>query len=326
MQSLPMQCNQRQRGDRLASCVPEFAGDPCTDFKELLSWENQEASHRRLLQWCIAASFIHGMLSMQSSACTEQVSFTARRNKKEQVGPFLAQHGFQIEDVAMDNSSGKVTITFGSREEARRACQVVAAGTNSTFPFRSAEQRSWGRQRRQQVQLRGSSSLCKLKAESMVEPQVREDCEVITADALPVKTGRGFMYLCSKNTMVPSGLLPLVVLATYCKQEAQQCASSPLEFKLKVRFHGSWEEFSLQAHDLRVFSAIEEVRKNMDKEFGPHISLTQRKQITVERAASVRRMMDQLHGGEPPVRSVVRPSEDFLTSLLPSLNSLGLQF
>ena len=73
--------------------------------------------------------------------------------------------------------------------------------------------------------------------------------------------------------MVPSGLLPLVVLATYCKQEApqvcqvrlarpvsrgrdlaekaQQCASSPLEFKLKVRFHGSWEEFSLQAHDLR---------------------------------------------------------------------------
>ena len=69
---------------------------------------------------------------------------------------------------------------------------------------RSAEQRSWGRQRRQQaqglnasecicpvvelkrlqplastsvfcaqVQLRGSSSLCKLKAESMVEPQVR---------------------------------------------------------------------------------------------------------------------------------------------------------
>ena len=34
-------------------------------------------------------------------------------------------------------------------------------------------------------------------------------------------------------------------------EKAQQCASSPLEFKLKVRFHGSWEEFSLQAHDLR---------------------------------------------------------------------------
>ncbi|CAE7808838.1 exo1 [Symbiodinium sp. CCMP2592] len=177
---------------------------------------------------------------------------------------------------------------------------------------------------RSKVQLRGSSSVCKLKAESLVEPQVREDCEVITADALPVKTGRGFMYLCSKNTMVPSGLLPLVVLATYCKQEAQQSSAS--EFKLKVRFHGSWEEFSLQAHDLRVFSVIEEVRNNMDKEFGPHISLTRRKQITVERAASVRRLMDQLHGGEPPVRSMVRPSEDFVTSLLPSLSSLGLQF
>ena len=78
----------------------------------------------------------------------------------------------------------------------------------------------------------------------------------------------GFMYLWSKNTTTPLGLLPLVLLATYHQQEAgkrvhsshslfnftprmseQAIQSSASEFKLKVRFHGNWEEFSLRACD-----------------------------------------------------------------------------
>ncbi|CAE8590173.1 unnamed protein product [Polarella glacialis] len=297
-------------------------GDPARTFRTLLGYG--DAIQERLLQWCIAASYVHGAISLRGSSCTEEVRFVPRQGQRLQVEGFLRSHGFQVTSSRSERSN-EVIVTFASKEEACRALQVAALGTNGSFPFKRAEANSWGRQRRLQVQLRGSApGNCTLVAQSMSEPQVQDGAEVITACALPVKTSKGFFYLCSKNTVVPCGLLPVAIMATYFKQELAQ-GSSPGRFILKARFLSKWEHFDLRVADASAFADISIIRDNMDKEFAPGVAAGARPRIVNERSDAVLRLMDRLCTGGPPLQTIA-PQSSFglLRNALAPLDLSGI--
>merc|ERR1712032_1508217 len=75
------------------------------------------------------------------------------------------------------------------------------------------------------------------------------------------------MYLCTKCSVLPRGILPLVLLATYGK------VFRKIEddiVTVKAKFHGALEVLRFRCpKNKRVLELLESIRKHMDEEFMP---------------------------------------------------------
>lgn len=111
------------------------------------------------------------------------------------------------------------------------------------------------------------------------------------------------MYLCTKCSTMPRGILPLVILATYPK------AFRKIEDGIvivKARFHGALEVLRFKCpKNTRVLELLANIRKHMDKEFIPMLKeLDERQDIMDERREAVLELMSELAARSAPILPV----------------------
>jgi len=171
-------------------------------------------------------------------------------------------------------------------------------------------------------------SECQVAQDSLASG-VRDDIvTVICADMLPIiaKRDKKMFYLCTKNTVVPNGILPLLILATY-----HAAATRMTERALEVTavFLGMKETLAFKAPegDNEVMRMVTHIREHMDEEFrGPHGVLppAECQRIVQMRQDQVLSLMRRLQSGTPmfragEVRASYRVPASGLRSLLAGL-------
>ncbi|CAE8605495.1 unnamed protein product [Polarella glacialis] len=287
------------------------------ELRRLLLPDHQDVDKRRLLHWCLASAFLHGILVCENVGKIHELKFEPWESlslenaaeRKTWLVSFLRRHGFAVKSSRTGkDKDGSVFVKFDDQESARLAFQVCSlVGTNVNIPFKRCCK--WGPQQTVINSLQWCAGAeCKIVQNSFAAFPVEDDggdVTIIASEFLPIETAGGAMFwLCTKCSQVPNGILPLVILATYDAQSYEE-----LEGKIRVnaRFFGVKDtmEFT-KPRDNEVLELVRAIRKDMDKEFmGPSgvARPDECRSIVVTRQDQVLKLMRRLEAGAPIFRT-----------------------
>lgn len=271
---------RRRQKDRLdadgqrAQEVPGQAQGASAELRRLLRPEHEDLDKRRLLNWCIAAAFLHGVLECENLDHVQEIMFepweTARPDdapeQRQFLEMFLRRHGFLVQSSRVGKQGG-IFVKFQTQKHARLALRVCSmVGTDSAVPFRRCSK--WG-PKDEVIYCRDwcGAAECKVAKNSLAALPEESQVTVVAAELLPISTkgNKSMYYLCTKCSVVPRGILPLVVLATYHAAELEDHGNS---LTVRARFFDTLEELQFtKPPDVEVVQLVRKIRDGMDKEF-----------------------------------------------------------
>eukprot|EP00439_Symbiodinium_sp_Y106_P077821 s595_g16.t1 len=291
---------RRRRQEKLSVKVERShpAKFPGEDIRKLLGSEPMHRDTELLLAWCIAASFTAGILEITNGSSTEQLKYRSKRNRQDLILPYLRQCGFRVQNHRI-LKKGDVEITFSSTEEAHRAYQEAALVNNNFVPFQGAD--SWGRPNaRTTIQPRKcyEDAPVRIVNSSLVQLPPTEDATVVAAEVLPCmdQKRKSMSYFCTKCSVVPTGILPLVLCATYPPVRVDK--QTPGIWKVSFQVHGHKEEREYRAPGEKVEDLLDRIRKQLDTEFGS--THEARHRVVEERRKAILELLTLLDSPQPP--------------------------
>ena len=95
-----------------------------------------------LLAWCIAASFISGLIEVKYGSSTAQLKYRAKKGRSHEVGEVLRHQGFRVTTKHLKKGDVEVTFQNGP-EEAHKAYQIAQLVNNKMMPWKDSD--PWGR-------------------------------------------------------------------------------------------------------------------------------------------------------------------------------------
>jgi len=318
---------------------PPRRSDPAAEFNRLLQTHLHDTQKRRLLQWCLAAAFAHGILETQGLGRGLDVKVEpwrdghengnrgtapAKEDLKEWSKQFFRQQGLGVYSSKLAQF-GDVFLKFEKDEDARVAIQAgQLMGVSVDLPFRRiSKARSV-----ESVQPRKcyQDAECKVAMNSLAGLPARDSATIVSAEFLPIedaKSGKVF-YLCTKCSEVPHGILPLVIIATYHQARLREEGD---QLVVRAKFRGVLEEMRFRKPcDHKVLDLLKSIRQHMDLEFGgPKGSLaapSERRCTVAERQRQVLELMDKLSSVAEPLIAPERISRSLPRGRWTGLSSL----
>eukprot|EP00971_Amphidinium_carterae_P049126 968007-Amphidinium_carterae.2 len=294
--------------------------NPAADFRHLLRAHFVESERERnsLLAWCLCASFPHGLVEVFGGKHSSTVWYLVEPERTNKLCPYLQALGLDSTVRPVMRKFGDMcncVVDFPSSSDAQQALKIGGLEKERDCPYRKVEQPKNERARMKlcaRVCFRNHE--CMVGSDSAVWPLRRDKVTLITSEVLPVRTKEKnkLLYIFSKNTIVPDGILLPVLLATYPMLEAQKQA-------FEVRFHGQWERFSITDFEQTLPVQARRIRQNLDEEFKPGTPESQRRQIVEERRSIVCDIMRQLRDR----KALVTTREDVPDQHVPFLSDVN---
>lgn len=225
-----------------------------------------------------------------------QVRCVPKPNCQQSLLPHLEKHGLRIHSHHM-GTRGDVFVTFQSPSEARRALQALSltAGAPSS-PVKSAT--DWVQGQARKCYAQHDTAQFHVVPTSLAYPIPADAATILAVDILPLaarprgpsrRQRASVSYMCSKCTVLPLGVLPVVLAATYPPVSIRDAAA------LQVLFRGVREEMPLPRAD--VIEDIHFIRNGMDSEIGR--PATEVARAVEERARAVVSIMERLFEEAP---------------------------
>ena len=125
-------------GTAMALWIPPRLG-AAQDLRPLLQ---QDRDTELLLAWCIAASFISGLIEVKYGSSTQQLKYRAKKGRSPEVGEVLRHQGFRVTTKHLKKGDVEVTFQNGP-EEAHKAYQIAQLVNNKMMPWKDSD--PWGR-------------------------------------------------------------------------------------------------------------------------------------------------------------------------------------
>jgi len=296
----------RAQGAQAWAELPAPRSPPDEDLRLLLLQPLQDRETELLLSWCIAASFVAGIIEVRDGSSTEQVKYRAKKGRGHEIVPLLERLGYRIVHNA-HLGRGDCAISFQSPEHAHRALQEAALLNNWHFPWRSASQ--WGRPVQRTVEMpRKWFDGPPLRITSpLAQPAPCDDVTIVAGQILACMDHKrkSMSYFCSKCSVAPRGILPLVLYATYPAMELERLQGEDGdEWKLTAQMYGVREEARYRVPRPEVARLLHHIRENMDVEFGG--TVPERQCVAKKRRENVLKLMRMLdQSGDPPMLPTV---------------------
>mmetsp|Transcript_168001 Transcript_168001/g.534385 ORF Transcript_168001/g.534385 Transcript_168001/m.534385 type:complete len:333 (+) Transcript_168001:1584-2582(+) len=285
-------------------------------MRRLLQVEHDDANKRRLLHWCLAAAFLHGILECESLDRVREVRFDpwgapseqAVAEQEDWIKAYLRRHDFPVSS-SRRGKEGDVFVKFGTPEISRAALQACSLiGKDTQVPFRRCCK--WGPKDELVNSREWCKADCKVAQDSLAALPSESEVTIVAAEFLPIqsKTNKSMFYLCTKCSVLPNGILPLVVLATYHAAELNKDEGiEPLRdgsaFLVRARFFGVIDEMRFTKPDSgEVVDLVKAIREGMDKEFQcttGALPPDRCRSIVAQRQDQVLNLMRRLEAGDP---------------------------
>ena len=283
------------------------------DLQELLLPYITDRSTELLLVWCIASSFTAGILEVSNGSSTEQVKYRPKKRRSMSIAPHLNDNGFRVV-FSRTLAEGDVQISFPCPEEAHQALQEAALANNRSVPWSSA--RLWGRPTaRTHVARRRcyEGPPVRIAGTSLAQPPPCDQVTIVAGEVLACGDHKrvAMSYMCTKCSVAPWGILPLVLVATYPATRVEKCDDGKI-WRLAFRMHGVREERDYHAPSPEVERLLDLIRKHMDTEFGT--KREERHRVVDARRTAVLQLMgllDQPEGAAVPMEPAIRETQFF---------------
>jgi len=305
--------NRRLRHARMKVALTRnsaLSSKAAADIAKLLRHEREDTVKQKLLQWCIAASFLHGTVEVNSSDCSptlkyevwetfeegknDQTKNEERKEKREWLTSFLRNNNFPVKH-ARSGRGDSVFVTFDGPQAAQRAlCVGGVLGADTALPFHRVQKVT-----KTSAKLRTRACFkkrCVIGAESLTAVSTEDHTVVAAATALPLRESgqkSNWFYLLSKCTTLPKCLIPIVTLATYHSIVATTDSEN---ITLETWFHGAKEVFRVRKEgNTRILHLAQSIRAKLDTEFVPSLKEPiERQAIVNARKDAVLQIMDLL--------------------------------
>eukprot|EP00930_Biecheleria_cincta_P099823 TRINITY_DN91434_c0_g1_i1.p1 TRINITY_DN91434_c0_g1~~TRINITY_DN91434_c0_g1_i1.p1 ORF type:complete len:850 (+),score=133.32 TRINITY_DN91434_c0_g1_i1:2862-5411(+) len=307
---------RRRQHDKLTGVVEENQRLPARplpsqqveqELSRLLEPDHQDVDKRRLLHWCLASAFLHGVLVCENIGYIHELKFEpwqtltseAATEQRTWISSFLRRHGFAVSS-ARTGKDGDVFVKFSDQESARLAFQVCSlVGTSVEMPFKRCSR--WGPRSDVVTSLKWCGDAeCKIAQTSLTAVVPDTDTTIIASEFLPIKTDKGMFWLCTKCSQVPNGIFALALLATY---EAEKDEDLGQRIRIEGSFFGCRDaKVFTKPADQDILNLVRSIRQDIDIEFkGP--SGTARpdecRTIVATRQGQVLSLMRHLEAGNP---------------------------
>jgi len=265
-----------------------------------------DVNKRRLLHWCLAAAFLHGVLECENLDRVPEVKFDAWEepapeaagDQEEWLTSFLRRNGFAVRSSRAGKKMGDVLVKFATPEAGREALQACSlVGTNTQIPFRRCMK--WGPKDEVVRSRQWCGADCKVAMNSLAALPAESEVTIVAGEFLPIqsKKDKSMFHLCTKCSVLPNGILPLVILATYHAAELTDVGD---RFHVRARFFGTTENLQFtKPSDDEVVQLVCVIRSGMDEEFHGLLPPDQSRSIVQRRQDQVLKLMRNLEAGTP---------------------------
>jgi len=290
--------------------ISRETNSPSDDLRRLLK-PTESRDTLLLLAWCIAASFTAGIIEVRNGSSTDQVKLRPKKYREEEMVDALKNRGFAITHVQF-HRYGERVVTFRNAEEAHRCMQQASLCNNWHVPWRTAD--IWGRPKHRKIEEpRKCYDGCpfRILPSSVAQPVPDDDVTLVAAEVLPCMDHKrtSMSYFGTKCTVVPRGILPLILCATYpaATKEIIPQQDGRSVWKVTAQIHGKVETMEFNAPPARVGGLLDDIRNKMDTEFG--LPQQKRERIVSDRRNAVLELMRLLdESGPPPMPPLVDPA------------------
>ena len=239
---------------------------PAQDIQDLIQPDHEDQNKRRLLHWCLVASFLHGTLESQNFDQNYEIKYEPWPNTESQnaehrtwIQTWLRQQGFDVK-AARTRKNGSVIVTFNSQQDARLALHMgQMLDKDCTTPFSRCSK--WGYRKGSITSRKWCAAECKISQTSLAAFPSDPDVTVVAAELVPVqpRNSESTFYLCTKCSIVPNALVPLVVMATYHSAGVKEYGGG---VAVRAQFFGAMDEVHYsQPEDLTVMEILTHIRE-----------------------------------------------------------------